>query len=40
MKGALGIPRGFFSSENTVLILGGIAEGKRDQVGDLNTIII
>ena len=24
MKGAFGIPRGFFSSENTALILGGI----------------
>ena len=24
MKGAFGIPRGFFSSENTALILGGM----------------
>lgn len=50
MKGAFGIPRGFFSSENTALIFGGIAEEKRAPfrtsgkrrcpVGDLNTKII
>ena len=28
MKGAFGIPRGFFSSENTALILGGISKGE------------
>ena len=28
MKGAFGIPRGFFLSENTALILGGRAKGE------------
>ena len=28
MKGAFGIPRGFLSSENTALTLGGIANGE------------
>src|SRR5271168_2714365 len=33
MKGAFGIPRGFFSSENTALTLGGIS---KERVGDSN----